>query len=78
MLSNSYVNSVKSGGVKSKKKLCNCGVNYIDNYYIVYIILFNSNGNIPHCVGNGWERFDEKMDILDYRYLISVLSIVPE
>ena len=45
-------NWVKNRHEKSKKKLCNCGVNYTKIYYIIYMILSNnSNGYISHCGG---------------------------
>jgi hypothetical protein len=42
---------------------------------IVSIII--SNGYMIHCGIGSWGKFIDKMNVIDLRYLISVLSIVP-
>jgi len=60
----------------SKKKLCNCEVNYTKIYYIIYIVLcVKSNGYISHCGGNGRGISTAKRDVFDSRYLDNHLNI---
>ena len=58
------------------KKLCNCGVNYTKNYYIIYIILYNNSiGYILHCGGNGWRGQWKMRDVVDDRLLARISMI---
>jgi len=71
-----YISPEGRAAIIIKEKLCNCGVIYIRNYYISYIIFqTNSNGYMPHC-GKIWmdESTGKGGGVIDYSWPLSAFK----